>query len=283
MHVKGSRPLLFLPPALHLVLMVLFSLLPPGGHTYFSLAVIAVLITVPLTAALVADITQYTPSLCPLLPLSFGVISPLLHWAMGLIGKLRPYDALPYEWSKYPRLISQYYSTPFFLFSCLIALCILIHQKRKKAAPMNQPSRSVRFTIFLNRAMMALVVLLIFTFPTLLRWYNTVRILIEGENYALIAAFYSCVPVVLYALWNLDRLLGNIARGEVFVMDNVRLIRRDCVCCAVVGLICLPASFLYAPLIFMTVIMGFLCPVVNVVCQVIRAAIELREENDLTI
>ena len=148
---------------------------------------------------------------------------------------------------------------------------------------MNQPSRSVRFTIFLNRAMMALVVLLIFTFPTLLRWYNTVRILIEGENYALIAAFYSCVPVVLYALWNLDRLLGNIARGEVFVMDNVHLIRRDCVCCAIVGLICLPASFLYAPLIFMTVIMGFLCPVVNVVCQVIRAAIELREENDLTI
>lgn len=148
---------------------------------------------------------------------------------------------------------------------------------------MNQPSRSVRFTIFLNRAMMALVVLLIFTFPTLLRWYNTVRILIEGENIALIAAFYSCVPVVLYALWNLDRLLGNIARGEVFVMGNVCLIRRVCVCCAVVGLICLPAAFAYAPLIFVTVIMGFLCPVVNVVCQVIRAAIEIREENDLTI
>lgn len=148
---------------------------------------------------------------------------------------------------------------------------------------MNQPFRSVRFTIFLNRAMMALIVLLIFTFPTLLRWYNTVRILIEGENIALIAAFYACVPVVLYALWNLDRLLGSISRGQVFVWDNVYLIRRVCVSCAVVGLICLPAAFAYAPLIFVTVIMGFLCPVVNVVCQVIRAAIELREENDLTI
>ena len=148
---------------------------------------------------------------------------------------------------------------------------------------MNQPSRSVRFTVFLNRAMMALVVLLIFFFPSLLRWYNTVRILIEGENTALMVAFYACVPVVLCALWNLDRLLGNISRGEVFVADNVRLIRRDCVCCAIVGLICLPAAFVYAPLIFVTVIMTFLCPVVNVVCQVIRAAIELREENDLTI
>lgn len=148
---------------------------------------------------------------------------------------------------------------------------------------MNQPSRSVRFTIFLNRAMLALVVLLVFTFPTLLRWYNTVRILIQGENFALTAAFYACVPVVLYALWNLDRLLVNISAGQVFVMDNVRLIRRVCVCCAIVGLICLPAAFFYAPLIFMVAIMSFLCPVVNVVCQVIRAAIEIREENDLTI
>lgn len=148
---------------------------------------------------------------------------------------------------------------------------------------MNQPSRSVTLTLWLNRFMMALVALLVFTFPTLLRWYNTVRILIDGENIAITAAFYCCVPVVLFALWNLDDLLRNISRAQVFVWNNVKLIRRVCVCCAVVGLICLPAAFVYAPLIFLTIIMGFLCPVVNVVCQVFRAAIELREENDLTI
>lgn len=148
---------------------------------------------------------------------------------------------------------------------------------------MNQPTRSVTFTLWLNRFMMALVIVLIFTFPTLLRWYNNVRILIEGENIALTAAFYCCVPVVLFALWNLDRVLRNISRAEVFVWDNVNLIRRDCWCCAIVGLICLPAAFVYAPLIFLTIIMTFLCPVVNVVGQVLRAAIELREENDLTI
>ena len=122
---------------------------------------------------------------------------------------------------------------------------------------MNHPSRSIRFTVFLNRAIMALVVLLVFTFPSLLRWYNTVRILMEGENYALIAAFYSCVPVVLYALWNLDRLLGGIANGVVFEQENVRLISRVCVCCAIVGLICLPAAFFYPPLIFVSVIMAW--------------------------
>jgi hypothetical protein len=33
----------------------------------------------------------------------------------------------------------------------------------------------------------------------------------------------------------------------------------------------------------MSVIMGFLCPVVNVVRQVMQAAVEIREENDLTV
>ena len=148
---------------------------------------------------------------------------------------------------------------------------------------MNQSSRSVKFTLLLNRLLMALVVLLVGAMPTLLRWYNSVRILSQDQNYAITAAFYACVPVVLYALWSLDGLLRNITAAQVFVWDNVRLIRRVCVCCAGVGLVCLPAAFYYAPLVFLSLIMGFLCPVVNVVCQVFRAAIELREENDLTI
>ena len=148
---------------------------------------------------------------------------------------------------------------------------------------MNQPTRSVRFTLFLNRAMMALVILLVFTFPALLRWYNTVRILVQGENFALIAAFYACVPVVLFALWNLDRLLVNISAGQVFVTDNVRLIRRVCLCCAVVALICLPAAFFYPPLIFVVVIMGFLSLVVSVLGSIMHTAVEVWEENALTI
>lgn len=148
---------------------------------------------------------------------------------------------------------------------------------------MNQTSRSVTFTLWLNRGLMGLVAVLVLIMPRLLHWYNTVRILSSGENYAIISAFYCCVPVVLYALWSLELLLRNIAAGQVFVRENVRLIRRDCLCCAIVGLICLCAAFFYPPLIFLSIIMTFLCPVVNVVCQVIRSAIELREENDLTI
>ena len=37
------------------------------------------------------------------------------------------------------------------------------------------------------------------------------------------------------------------------------------------------------PLIFLSLIMGFLSMVVNVVSQVMKAAVAIREENDLTI
>lgn len=144
-------------------------------------------------------------------------------------------------------------------------------------------SPSIKFTLWLNRGLMALIAALAVAMPRLLRWYNSVRILSPQENNALAIAFYCCVPVVLFALWNLERLLRNIAQEKVFISGNVRLIRRVCLCCALVGLICLPASFFYPPLIFLVIIMAFLCPVVNVVCQVLRSAIELREENDLTI
>ena len=148
---------------------------------------------------------------------------------------------------------------------------------------MNSLSRAVRLTLWLNRALVLLVALLTVSMPGLIRWYNSVRILSGNQNLAILAAFYACVPVVLYALWNLDRLLRNIRSGDVFIHRNVCLIRRECICCATVGLICLPAAFFYAPLIFMTIIMGFLCPVVYVLCLVFRAAVELQEESDLTV
>ena len=148
---------------------------------------------------------------------------------------------------------------------------------------MNKKSNSVRLSLWMNRAVMLIVLALIPAMPVLLRWYNKVRIMKEDQNWAMLAAFYCCVPVVMYALWNLERLLGNIRKELVFVWENVSRIRRVCLCCALVSGICFPAAFYYPPLIFLTVIMAFLCPVVNVVCQVVKAAILIREENELTI
>ena len=148
---------------------------------------------------------------------------------------------------------------------------------------MNPKNRSAVLTLWANRLLMAVILALAFSMPRLLRWYNTIRPLREGTNLALLIAFYLCVPIALFALYNLEKLLGNINAGEVFLRSNVSLIRRVCRCCLLVSAICLPAAFYYPPLIFFCIVMAFLCPVVNVVRRVFDAAVTIREENDLTI
>lgn len=144
-------------------------------------------------------------------------------------------------------------------------------------------NRSAALTLWANRLLMAAVVALACAMPRLLRWYNRFRPLEGRTNMALLIAFYLCVPITLFALYNLEKLLRNIIAGDVFLRANVRLIRRVCGCCALVSIICLPASFSYQPLIFFCIVMAFLCPVVNVVRYVFDAAVTIREENDLTI
>ena len=148
---------------------------------------------------------------------------------------------------------------------------------------MKQSDKSAALALWANRAVMLTVAVLVPSLPRLMQWYNSFRPLAPKQNLAIVIAFYLCVPVAEYALWNLEKLLRNIRGGQVFVPDNVSRIRRVCLCCLLVSLICLPAAYFYAPLIFLSIIMGFLCPVVNVVRQVMRAAVEIREENDLTV
>ena len=100
---------------------------------------------------------------------------------------------------------------------------------------------------------------------------------------AILVGFYLCTPAVLYAQWCIEQLVRNILKEEVFVLANVRCIRRIRWCCAWVSLVCLGAGMLYPPLLFLTVIMAFLALVVSVVKNVMAAAVELREENDLTV
>ena len=144
-------------------------------------------------------------------------------------------------------------------------------------------NRSAALTLWANRLLMVTVVMLAFGMPAVLRWYNHIRILNDNQNLALLIAFYLCVPIALFALYNLEKLLRNIMTGEVFIRSNVHCIRRVCGCCLLVSLICLPAAFFYAPLVFFCIVMAFLCPVVNVVRYVFDAAVTIREENDLTI
>ena len=144
-------------------------------------------------------------------------------------------------------------------------------------------SLSAKFSLWCGRIIAAAIVILIFCLPRLLDWYQTLRPLHISSRMAILTGYYCCVPLVLYALWCVDGLLQNILKEDVFVMQNVRFIRRIRWCCAIVGLICLLAGLRYPPLLFLAVILFFLALMVSVLKNVLAAAVELREENDLTV
>ncbi len=148
---------------------------------------------------------------------------------------------------------------------------------------MNQSRTSARVTLWVNRAIFVLLGIMLFVLPRLLDWFRALRPLSDRSAAALLTAFYCCAPLAALALYQLDGLMGNILRDQVFVSDNVRRIRSLRWCCLGVGLICIPAALFYPPLSLMSLIMGFLSLVVNVVCQVMKAAVAIREENDLTV
>ena len=148
---------------------------------------------------------------------------------------------------------------------------------------MKKTDLSAALTLWINRAVAALVGVLLFALPSLLNWYAQFRLLPERGRIALIISFYCCAMFIFIALWFMDGLLRSILRGEVFARANVIRIRRIRLCCGIVSLICLPAAVFYMPLVFLVVIMAFLCLAVSVVASVMDAAVTIREENDLTV
>ena len=154
---------------------------------------------------------------------------------------------------------------------------------RKEGITMKTKYPSARVTLWANRLIGLILFVLLFALPGLLEWYAKIRSLTSLERTAIIAAFYSCAVIIAAALWQMECLLRNILKEQVFLRENVRHIRVVQWCCALVGLICIPAACCYYPLVFLAVIMGFLCLVVSVVTSVMEAAVSIREENDLTI
>lgn len=148
---------------------------------------------------------------------------------------------------------------------------------------MNNKQISAKISLWANRFVAALMVVLVFGLPAILDWYTGFRFLSDTEQRIITVAFYCCVVIISWALWNMDCLLRSILARQVFVRKNVRAIRQIQWCCGLVALVTAVTCFAYLPLIFLAVIMGFLCLVVSVVASVMDAAVTLREENDLTI
>lgn len=95
--------------------------------------------------------------------------------------------------------------------------------------------------------------------------------------------FYPCAGLGFVTLYSLIRLLLNIKKDSIFVVPNVKYLRRISWCCIIVSLITLAAGVFYIPYVFVSIAAGFMGLMLRVVKNVMENAVQLKEENELTI
>ena len=142
-----------------------------------------------------------------------------------------------------------------------------------------------RYTLWANRLVMAVVAVLVFCLPNLIRWYGSLLnyAMPEGDLMGIWMSYILCSGIMFVALWNLDKLLKNILAQQVFTRENVQRVRRVQWCCGIIAAVCVVDVIFVLPMLLFGAIMGFLCLTISVVANVLDAAVTLREENDLTI
>ena len=95
--------------------------------------------------------------------------------------------------------------------------------------------------------------------------------------------FYPSAVFAYVTLYSLIRLLLNIKNDAIFISPNVRYLRRISWCCFAVALLTLAAGVFYIPYSFLSVAAGFVGLMLRVVKDVMENAVQLKEENELTI
>ncbi len=100
--------------------------------------------------------------------------------------------------------------------------------------------------------------------------------------YFLISTYTACVPATI-ALSGLWRLLDNIEKGDVFIENNVQILRMLSWRCIFAGVICLISSVYYLPFMIIAAAAGFVGLLLRIVKNVFARAVEIKEESDYTI
>lgn len=142
--------------------------------------------------------------------------------------------------------------------------------------------KSVTLSLICNRLVMAAVVAVGFGTPWLVNTYVVYwNKRPDVAQPLMVTLFGSCI-VAFVALMCLDKLLRNIRGNQVFIRENVILLRRISWCCFGVALI-LFCSYYYLFFLIAGIAGAFIGLILRVVKNVIEEAIVLKNESDLTI
>ena len=150
--------------------------------------------------------------------------------------------------------------------------------------------RSVTLSVVVCFVFVAVLTASLFLCPWFVRLWFTVYRGWAQEGQALKdmmtlfnACFYPCAIFAYVTLYSLLKLLFNIKKDEIFITANVKYLRRISWCCFAVALITLVGGLFYLPFLFVAVAAAFVGLMLRIVKNVMQNAVEISEENELTI
>ena len=129
----------------------------------------------------------------------------------------------------------------------------------------------------------------LFTFPRFFSWFYFTYHGLAETAYTLsvfkrvTGAFYGCAPFAAASLYCLIRLLLNVLKDDVFTAKNVTYIRLVSWFCYAVAAVTLVTGVGYFPLLIICFATGTVGTLLLVMKNLFRTAVELKEENELTI
>ncbi|MDR1953372.1 MAG: DUF2975 domain-containing protein [Clostridiales Family XIII bacterium] len=145
--------------------------------------------------------------------------------------------------------------------------------------------QSIRLSSICTKAVILLAFALAVALPFLYRsdFFTTYGSIGLRITPLLLLVVYACYVPGLAALFCLNRLLTNIKNGNVFTAANVRALRAISWACYGAAAILAAGTFISVFFCFMAVLVAFIGLIARVVKNVFAAAVELKNENDLTI
>lgn len=150
--------------------------------------------------------------------------------------------------------------------------------------------RSVTLSIVVCFVFVVLLTALLFLSPWLINvWFTVYRgwkesgAAIQDVSTLFIGCFYPCAAFAYITLYSLLRLLFNIKKDEIFISTNVKYLRRISWCCFAVAIITLIGGIFYVPFLLIAVAAAFMGLMLRIIKNVMQNAVEINEENELTI
>lgn len=145
--------------------------------------------------------------------------------------------------------------------------------------------KSIKLSTIFTKVVIVLVIAFAAALPIINKKASLSHQLMLNANEVvyILPIIYICCIFALVALWSLNRLLTNIQKENVFVSDNVKILRVISWCCFLAAFVLIFGSFFSLLFFLLSIIVGFVGLILRVVKNVFEAAVHLKTENDYTI